>query len=85
MAHTLDEHWRVMLHRHKYVIRFRDKFRAYVKVDERQVSLGSYFTEDEAARAVDECHIYQVCFLIQAAMAKTNIYEDIIINSPSST
>ncbi|KAL0019074.1 hypothetical protein WJX79_001587 [Trebouxia sp. C0005] len=44
---------------HKYVIRFRDKFRAYVKVDERQVSLGSYFTEDEAARAVDECHIYQ--------------------------
>ena len=49
------------LHRHKGVKRIQNKFRAFLKVDERKLSLGLYSTEDEAARAVDEGHVYQVC------------------------
>ncbi|KAL0020522.1 hypothetical protein WJX79_000225 [Trebouxia sp. C0005] len=47
--------------RRKGVVRVQNsfKFRAYLKVDECQISLGSYSTEDEAARAVDEGLIYQ--------------------------
>ncbi|KAL0045144.1 hypothetical protein WJX82_009940 [Trebouxia sp. C0006] len=44
---------------HKGVKRIQNKFRAFLKVDERNVSLGLYSTEDEAARVVDEGHVYQ--------------------------
>ena len=63
-THALDEDLSPQacepLHRHKGVKRLQNKFRAFLKVDSRQVSLGLYSTEDEAARAVDEGHIYQV-------------------------
>ncbi|KAL0045028.1 hypothetical protein WJX82_005815 [Trebouxia sp. C0006] len=45
--------------RYKGIYRRENKFRAYLKVDNRQISLGSYSTDDEAARAVDKGRIFQ--------------------------
>ncbi len=59
-VHSQHEQRKLLRNRYKGVSLHRDKFRARIKVNGKEYGVGLYYSEAEAARAVDEARIYLV-------------------------